>query len=224
MQRRRLIIGGLLGAAALAGEALAPRQVRPRWAEQPLAQLIPRRAGGWIGSDDDGAVVLPPADEQTMAQVYGGQIARVYRSAAGEEVLVVIAVAAARDGALLIHRPESCYPSAGFAIVSDEVQTIAIAPGFDILGRFLTAENGARIEQVLYWIRIGSALPLTVREGQWASLVAALRGHSADGVLARFSTVTADRDAAREQLLRFVKTLYAFSPALGRELLVRRSA
>ncbi len=224
MQRRRLITGAMLGVAALAGEWLAPEQVRPRWAARPLAQLVPRRARDWTGSDDDGDVVLPPADEQTMAQVYGGQIARVYRNVAGEEVLVVIAVAAAQDGALLIHRPESCYPSAGFAIVHDEVQMISIAPGLNIIGRYLTAENGARIEQVLYWIRIGSALPLTAREGQWASLAAALRGQSADGVLARFSMALADRSVALEQLLRFVQTLYAAAPALGQELLVSKTA
>ncbi len=223
MNRRRFLTGGALLAAAGSGLALAPRADAPRGDLRPLPQMIPARVGAWLGSDDDGEIVLPPADERTMAGIYDRQLARVYRHRDGEEVLVVIACAASQTGGLLVHRPESCYPASGFVIGADRAVTIALAPDSAIAGRALTAESGSRIEQVLYWIRIGHDFPLTARAEQWAGVRAALRRTSVDGVLARFSVVTGDAAAGLAILRGFVAELYGASPQSARQLMAGES-
>jgi EpsI family protein len=56
----------------------------------------------------------------------------------------------------------------------------------------LTAANGGRIEDVVYWTRLGEYLPLTAGEQREDRLRAAMAGYIGDGMLVRASILRAD--------------------------------
>ena len=226
MPRRRVLAGAVLGVAGGLGLALRPRAATAAWQGQPLGRLIPAQVAGWRAFGDDGEGAVATDDAGLTAGAYGAVIARLYHPPAGEAppVLAVIAAATGQTGGLLVHRPESCYPGAGFAIVADRPQPIALGDGRSLAGRFLTARNGAHIEQVLYWIRVGPWFPVTALAEEAAAIRAAISsvgvsGVGADGVLVRLSVATADADAARAQLTRFAAALHAACAPAGRALL-----
>ena len=248
MDRRQCLLGGaLLGAAALAG-GLAPRVTAPVWSTRRLGAIIPAAFDGWMGSEDAAAAVLPSADDGLVGATYAQQLGRVYsyrgsgegafaRVRTGErggalsvlpDVLMVIAAAPAQAGDLSVHRPEACYPAAGFRIVSDREVAVmlptvlpmgATSRGFDVSARFLTAIAGERVEQVLYWTRIGTRFPTSA----WAQRLAVMRSDLAglvpDGALVRLSVVGVAPPLALAVLRRFCAGLYAASGIEGRALL-----
>jgi len=90
---------------------------------------------------------------------------------------------------------------------------------FDVSARFLTAIAGERVEQVLYWTRIGAQFPT----GPWAQRLAVMRSDVAgvvpDGALVRLSMVGVAPPVALALLRRFSVELYVASGDEGRALL-----
>ncbi len=220
MTRRHMVQGALLMAAGAVPFARRPVAQAPAWAGAPLAVLLPARFGGWDSSQDEAAIVLPASYDRMSARNYDTQLARVYHQAGRADILMVVACAASQLGGLLVHRPESCYPAAGFEISGDHAVTVKLGAGRQLAGRYLTAQCDARIEQVLYWIRIGNDFPTTSWAEQGAAARAALGGVLADGVLVRLSTVSADAAAALPDVAGFATELYAAAGDGGRRLLV----
>ena len=60
---------------------------------------------------------------------------------------------------------------------------------------------------MLYWTRLGSALPTSWAEQRWAVVVANLKGAIPDGVLVRMSCVENDADKAFGILREFASEL-----------------
>lgn len=231
LSRRRFTQGALFGASGLAAMAAQPVTPRPIWAESSggLPPLVPEAFAGWAGSQGEADIVLPSGYDAVTSQTYDAQLARVYRRADGSEILLVAACAAGDGAGLLVHRPESCYPAAGYRILANavvDVPPLAVGASGQVgrlrampRGRFLTAQCGGRVEQILYWIRIGDEFPTDAWGQQWASASAAWHGRRADGMLLRLSLVSGDRAGALAPLLDFAGALLAAAGPRGQRLL-----
>jgi EpsI family protein len=216
--RRDLLIGGLLLATAAATFVGRPR--KPVIAVSGSIQdILPLRFGGWTGKHDEG-FVQPPADELKAAAVYDEQVALSYSNAEGGQVMLLIAYARYQSGLLMVHRPEACYPGAGFIITGDHPADIALAPGKTIAGRFLSTQLLPRIEQVLYWTRLGEDFAASWDDERWMLAMQNLRGLMPDGALIRLSVVEGDEVKARGLLEKFAAQLFGACGAEARALLV----
>lgn len=201
MTRRRDVLVGLgcLGTLA-AAEALRPRRelvLMP--SGRALADLIPPQFPGWT-TGGDGEVVVPRTEGSLQSRLYSQELARNYRAVGAPEqslpVMLLAAYGATQSDALQLHRPEVCYPASGFEVsVPRPIELMlgaAVVPAVA-----LTATFGPRIEDVVYWTRLGDALPRSEGEQRRVRLAAALRGFVGDGVLIRASAIRQAADLPR---------------------------
>lgn len=159
-----------------------------------LADLIPRAFAGWrVGGD--GEVVVPRTDGSLQSRLYNDELARNYRSVNSPPnslpVMLLAAYGSNQSDALQLHRPEVCYPASGFEISTPRPIDLTVA-GATIPAVALTATYGERIEDIVYWTRLGDALPRSEGEQRRARLAAAMRGIVGDGVLIRASIIRND--------------------------------
>lgn len=188
--RREIVIGASLIATVGAAEAFVPRSNMNVLGTAKLDQAIPPNVGPWTFISKSGLVV-PPAD-QLRDQLYAQFLTRVYAADDLPPIMLLIAQSPGQDGVLQIHRPEVCYPAGGYTLTNFKVHTIPLGAKRLLPTRFFTAVSADRTEQVLYWTRIGSALPTTWVEQKLAVAKANLKGDIPDAVLTRISTVSAD--------------------------------
>lgn len=214
VSRRDLLLGSAaLGTAAVAA-ALTPRH-RTTGGGDDLAGAIPSRIGSWTHGDAEG-IIRPPEAEPSDSP-YDQEIARTYRSGAALTMLL-IAYGATQSDRLQVHRPEFCYPANGFSLAPTKTLALADGRGGAIPACFFTAMLGDRREHVLYWVRIGDYFPRNWWDQHRALLMSSLRGLVPDGILVRLSTIGADADEARAQLIGFAGALLRSAPS--RALLV----
>ncbi len=110
--------------------------------DKSFAALFPDKVGPWTYVTASG-LVLPPQD-QLSRFLYEQLLTRIYAEDNGPQVMMVLAYSSVQEGRLQVHRPEVCYPAAGFTILDNEPMAIPINPSFAIHGRFLVADRGAR--------------------------------------------------------------------------------
>lgn len=218
--RREFLVSGALGSAALlAGMVrLLSNEVASskRW---PLEQLVPERIGAWSNAARGDQSI--PVGEGPDGEAYDGLLTRYYSGDQGGTIMFLIAYGNAQTGNAQLHRPESCYPAAGFNLHSQS-QTSLPAPGTVVPARAMTAEAPGRIEQILYWSRIGDRFPTNSAGQRWVAFRQALDGSTPDGALVRISTIHPDQAIALPALKSFASALLATpSPSL-RELLTGR--
>jgi hypothetical protein len=84
----------------------------------------------------------------------------------------------------------------------------------------VVAVSGDRRENIVYWTRLGEALPTSGREQRAALLGDAVKGFIPDGVLVRASLVSGDSKAAFAILENFVPALLAAVPRAHRASLI----
>lgn len=217
--RRDALVGGALLMTAAVTWARLPNRRVVAITRGEVADTIPMQVGDWTGTSS-GDLVMPAEDERKAANVYDEQVARSYvNNEKSAEVMFVLAYDRTQSGMLMVHRPESCYPGSGFTITSDEPIAIRLATGLSVNGRYLSTQREDRIEQVLYWTRLGNEFPSTWDEERSFLALQNLRGLAPDGALVRLSLIDADASAAKEHLTRFATELYAASGRAGRAVL-----
>jgi EpsI family protein len=219
--RRQMLIGAaLLGTVGLS-EIYTPRRAAPRLTDRRFDAMFPHRLGKWQYLTESG-LILPPQD-QLSRTLYEQLLTRVYSSGDAPSVMLVLAYSSTQEGRLQVHRPEVCYPAAGFRIVRNEAREVPLASGKTIPARFLVAERGDRRECIIYWTRVGSALP-TSWVGQRLEMASAnLKGYIPDGLLARVSLISADPASAWDTLTAFINALVGTNSPGARTILVGRS-
>lgn len=203
--RRQMLIGGALVAASAASYAMIPRRPVDLLGGGQLEKLIPARIGPWSFLSKSG-LVLPPRD-QLVEALYDQLVTRVYAAPDRPAVMLLLAQSPAQDGVLQMHRPEFCYPAGGFTLSEGELLPIRFGDGKAISGRFMTAVSPERIEQLLYWTRVGHALPNSWTEQRLAVASANLRGEIPDGMMVRVSMVSPNREESAATLTAFAEAL-----------------
>jgi EpsI family protein len=208
MLRRNLIIGSACLGAAGAAFALTPRRRMSRLGEAQLEQIVPTRVQGWTSRNASG-LAPPSTDYGLIAELYDQVIERIYATAAGLEVMVLLAHGSIQTNELQLHRPEGCYAAVGYTLSMDQPTAIAAAPGVALPGRRFVATGQDRQENVVYWTRIGDALPADSAEQRVARLEAAAAGYVCDGLLARFSSADSNAAHSFAALEEFIPTFLA---------------
>ena len=191
--RRDFLFGGACVAALAAAEALRPRTLITLMKGLPLTQLVPARIGVWV-LGEGGDIVVPKVPGSLSAKLYTDTLTRLYvNSETGEQVMLLIAYGRAQSDILQLHRPESCYPAIGLPIMFRRDDDIALGrAGGAIPAVALTAGAGNRIEDIVYWTRLGEYLPRSAADQRRDRLKTAMDGIVSDGVLIRASTLRMD--------------------------------
>lgn len=218
LSRRDLLIGGACLAAAGTAYARTPRRRLASIGKGQLEKLAPDVIGPWRYETASG-VVLPPPDELARL-LYDQQVARTYSSETDLPIMLVMAYGSSQGGMLQVHRPEICYPASGFRLSRTRTQPLDIGGGHSVPMRAFTASNDLRTEQVIYWTRIGNALPTSWTGQRIAIMESNLAGEVPDGLLVRVSAVDTNAGAAAAALGRFVRTLLAEVGPNGRRQLL----
>lgn len=216
--RRELLQAGLLVATAGITTIAVPRRNAIVADAPDLESAVPEMIGAWRHHSADG-VVLPPADELSE-RLYDGVLARTYVAPGRPPVMLLIAYGAMQEYERQLHRPEGCYPAAGYALDQVAVTPLSLATGPDIPAVTMTARREGRREQILYWTRIGDSYPTDEWRERIVILRAALGGNPVDGVLVRLSTPMADTASALPLLRMFNSELLLSLKSAGRRLLL----
>lgn len=216
--RRELLLGGTLACAAVAAGALRLKSdADGSTGRPPLDQLIPSRIGQWVR--EPFADVLIPRGEAQEDRTYDDLFTGYYAAPDGGGIMLLVAYGSAQVGDTELHRPEVCYPAAGFHLARWPDVTLRF-PERRVRAAVMTASAPDRTEQMLYWSRIGGDFPTSSLEQRWAILRQSLRGAVPDGVLVRMSTIGSDRTAGLQTLGRFAGEMVAAGGPVLRQMLV----
>lgn len=189
-ERREFLIGAAAAAAFATAEFLRPRTNIRLFKGEHLEDVVPRRFGEW--SEYPGGYVVAPTTPNSLAdRLYSATLTRVFLSSNPEHppVMLLVAYGGVQSDLLQLHRPEACYPAVGMAIEERKDGVVPLSGSQGVPSVFLSAVNAERLEDIVYWTRLGEDLPRSAGEQRNDRLRAAMRGTIGDGILVRASTV-----------------------------------
>lgn len=223
VDRRHAIMGIACLAAAGSALALKPRRRLSLGGDAQLDDFIPRRFAGWVEQPTD-ALITPEDEDSLASRLYSQVVGRLYVNNADTMVMLLIAYGDTQNDLLQLHRPEVCYPAFGFTITQSSRARIPLAHNVAIPARALTASSAQRVEQILYWTRIGEHLPTDGREQRIAKFEDQFAGIVSDGILVRISVMNEDAVEGLALNRSFAVDLMNAIPARNRSMLVGTSA
>jgi EpsI family protein len=217
LSRRHFVMGTALLATSGLAYARQPSVHNPVVKPDVFENWVPARVGQWSVRASSG-VVLPPPDALSD-RLYDNLVTRVY-TAPDSAVMLLLAYNNTQDGVLQVHRPEICYPVGGYVLT--ETQRISVpALGREVPANVFTATGPDRVEQVVYFTRLGGAYPRSWIEQRVAVVEENLGGRIPDGALLRASVLSTDRDDSVDILRNFIEGFVAAAaPSLQRLLVV----
>lgn len=213
--KRRDIVFGAMGLTALGlAEALRPRKRLMLLHSGTIATALPLEFGVWSAQDSDNLVNPATAGRLTRA-LYSQLVMRVYSNLkTGDDVMLLAAYGDTQSDLLQLHRPESCYPAVGFTLRRSEPTLLDLGGGAKLPIRRVVATQEGRVENIVYWTRMGEALPQSGPEQRSQRISNSIHGFIPDGILMRASLV-GDPDVSFKVLDRFVPDLLrAIAPGL----------
>ena len=221
MNRRDLLMGGAMLAAAGGAVALTPRKRLVLLGDRTLESIIPAKIDSWehVTSTD---FVLPKSPGSLADRLYSQTVTRLYRSPTELPMMMVIAYGAVQNDLLQLHRPETCYTAVGYTISNSRPALVPLGGTAKLPVRKLTAQADTREEQICYWTRIGDELPTDGREQRRVKLAQQMRGYLADGILVRISTAAGDFPEVFDQLTLFSRKLVTTMHPSDRKVLIGR--
>jgi EpsI family protein len=221
MNRRDLVLGGTLLAAAGGAAALTPRNRLVLLGDQKLDDIVPANIGSWTHVQSSG-FVLPKSPGSLADRLYSQTLTRLYASPDRPPVMLVIAYGAVQNDLLQLHRPEVCYAAVGFTISASQRAIVELSGGAELPVRELVARTESRTEEICYWTRIGDDLPTDGREQRWVKLRQQMRGYLADGILVRMSTLGSPDVSQFAELRRFAAEMVEAVKPADRAVLIGR--
>jgi EpsI family protein len=215
MQRRAVLLGGLMAAGMAAAQTLEPRR---RLADElpplNLESQIPKTFGRWT-MDTTVVPVLPnPQLQATLDAVYTQVLARSYiDGTTGERLMLSVAYGSDQGSeATAVHRPEFCYSTQGFRVQTVRDDQIDLST-HRIPARRLVARLGERIEPITYWVTLDSHVSLPGFARKVDQIRFGLQGKIPDGMLFRISNITrTGPDASFKTHDLFATTLSSLMP------------
>jgi EpsI family protein len=212
LDRRDVLIGGSSLAAAGLSLALKPRRHVSLLGGVPLNEIVPQTIGAWE-SKNVSDLLDARGEGSLMNKLYGQTVERIYHNAQTQsEIMMLFAYGDTQSNDLQLHRPEVCYPAFGFEIVSAQLISIPLSAGFSLTTKVLMAHSPSRDETIVYWSRLGNFLPTSGGDQRLDRLKTTIEGVVADGLLARLSMATSDRNSAVMQIRGFIHELFTLVP------------
>ncbi len=214
--RRDMLFGAACVGAVASAEALRPRTQLRLMDDAPLAEIVPNRIGDWsVGEGGD--IVQPKVPGSLSDRLYADTLTRRYIDGkTGNQIMLLVAYGGAQSDLLQLHRPESCYPAVGLEIQRRVPHDIALPGGATIPAVALTAGAGGRIEDILYWTRLGEYLPRSAADQRRDRLKTAMAGLVSDGILVRASALRFGPEPVDDMLDGFLQELVEAIPARWR--------
>lgn len=208
LDRRSLLIGCGLTAIAGLSYLSAPKAPASNVEGATFRAGIPDRIEGWT-SRKTAELVLPALDEGD--KLYDNLETRIYQGRGLPAMMVLVAYSSVQQNDIQVHRPEVCYPAAGFPIVSSQnaMLTFERKP---IEVREVVADRGGLFERVIYWVRVGDQFPTTWIDQRLAMAAANLKGAIPDGVLVRISTLEEPGSSTIKDIRAFIDAFLRASP------------
>ncbi len=205
LTRRKFALG--LAFASIAGVAAArqPSSHVDYLGSNKLEKVLPENLGKWSFASSSGLVV-PPEDQLAQA-LYSQLLTRVYTSATGTPIMLLVAQSASQTGILQIHRPEFCYTAGGFELTPSSPHRVSLPPDGTLPALSISASMRGLTEQIVYWTRVGQHLPQNWTQQRLAVAMDNLRGVIPDAVMVRVSTYGADKTAALAEIDDFIRTM-----------------
>jgi len=211
--RRDLLMGGLLFSAFSASEWLRPRETLNLLGDKDLESLLPRAFGSW-SSQYDPSLVVPEREGSLADTLYSTLVTRRYVNAeSGEELYLLTAYGANQTDALQLHRPEACYPAVGLPIQQREETVLALPSDRKIPTVELQAAGGGRVEDIVYWTRMGNEFPQSAGNQRSVKLGLAMQGLIPDGILVRASIIRRSDQPGFDTIKLFLGGLIAATNA-----------
>jgi EpsI family protein len=221
MNRRDLILGGSLMAAAAGAAVLQPRKRLVLLGDRKLEDVIPQTIGSWSNYPSS-AFVLPKSPGSLADRLYSQTVSRLYRSETQLPMVLVIAYGAVQNDLLQLHRPEACYVAVGYTISASRKAKIDMGGAAELPIRELTAVTDSRMEQICYWTRIGDDLPTDGPEQRRVKLTQQMHGFLSDGILVRVSVAAENSPEVFAQLRAFALAMVGAMRPSDRQVLVGR--
>jgi EpsI family protein len=215
--RRKFVLGAAFASSAALAAARQPTKRIDYLGKNKLASLLPEQLGQWSYVSSSGLVV-PPEDQLSRA-LYSELLTRVYSGPHGQGVMLLVAQSGSQTGILQIHRPEACYTAGGYQLSAIGRHLVQL-PGVIVPAISLSATSDNRIEQMVYWTRVGDHLPGTWREQRLAVARDNLAGLIPDAVLVRISTINGDKAAALSVIDNFIRSMMASVSPQMRKVLI----
>jgi len=217
ISRRALMIGA--GSAATAGVAalMTPRHYEPGVSQVHVNDLMPNAVGPWR-AEPSGAFVLPA--DAGVSNAYDQIATRRFTSPTGPDIMFLIAHGAAQSGLMRVHRPEVCYAASGFQVRGLHSLALDVEANHNITAQTFVGVRDDRVENVLYWTRIGGFFPGNLMAQRLVMLRLGLLGQIPDGVLVRMSAIGDGQTSPT--LMRFARELVGGSTPQERALLLGR--
>ncbi|MBW8812437.1 MAG: EpsI family protein [Caulobacterales bacterium] len=214
MKRRDLVFGAMGLAALGVGEALRPRKKLMLLKSGTIATALPVEFGHWSARDSDNLINPATAGRLTRA-LYSQLVMREYTNLqTGADIMLLAAYGDTQSDLLQLHRPESCYPAVGFTLKRSEPALLDLGDGAKLPVRRVVAQMQDRTENIVYWTRMGEALPQSGEEQRAQRISNSIHGFIPDGILMRASLV-GEPDASFQALDQFVPDLLrAIAPPL----------
>lgn len=218
LSRRHLVMGGALLAVSGLAFARTPKQRYPNLSDKQYEALFPSAFGSWRTLPVS-ELVLPP-ESDLANKLYQHILTRTYVDQDGVAVMFLAAYNSEQLNNVQLHRPEICYYASGFSIDKSSAYDIAAGGNQVIPARAVTATMGSRVENILYWTRIGEDFPQSWAAQRLSMTKANLEGYLADGLLLRLSVINPNQERSLEQMSRFINDMIAHTGKQTRRLMI----
>lgn len=208
--RRDVLIGGACCIGAIVGSSASVWSTPNPLPAGGLDALIPTRIGDWSLAGSEGIVVAEEGDRPRGP--YDDLLTRIYQSPTSPSVTLLVAYIGSQRANVRLHRPEACYPAAGFALAQRAFVRLRLPGVPAVSAQMVLAVSPSRTEQLLYWTRVGSEFPTDNVSQLGAFVRANLTGRVPDAVLVRLSVPGPDRPRAWAACWAFLATLVESAP------------
>lgn len=206
INKKSLVICLAMLLAAFGGVMLKPTKlIADQKPKINLETMIPKQFSEWKIDESIIPLQADPERKAILNKLYNQTLSRTYINQRDDRVMLTIAYGGDQSDAMQVHKPEVCYKAQGFEIQALELDSIKTSYG-NIPVKKLVAQMGARVEPIMYWIKIGDKVAVNTAKWKLEQLKYGLTGKVPDGMLFRVSSIGDKTNAYSLQEL-FIKDL-----------------